>query len=329
MRTANQNERLVSVLMPAHNSPDIYASVDSVLNQTYGPIQFILIDDCSSEFSLQSMETYLNMKARSNIQSWIVLKNEQNLGTVKTLNRGLSIAQGEIIFNLAGDDLFCDERVLEDWVREFQKTQALVITGIRQNYDHEFQNQMGVTPTIRQVEWLKTLTPDSLFEKLILDHFVAGASTARSRQFFQKYGLYDENYRLIEDFPANLRFLRDGGRIVFFDREVIKYRGGGMSSVSAAGSNYERDMRLIFQNEIYPYTRYPKRAKRWLRNWENDIAFDRKYVAIEQLCEKRVFRRTLLRVWYYAHHPIQAIRKLSPSSLCKEGKQNGNHKTEI
>lgn len=312
MLTTSRNGLLVTVLMPVYNSPDIYASVDSVLNQQYSPIQFVLIDDSTPGFSLQAMETYIEKRAGSNIQSWTVLENERNLGTIKTLNRGLEIAQGEIIFNLAGDDLFFDERVLEDWVRAFQETTAMVMTGIRLNYDHELQKQTGTAPAAHQIKWLETLSPDDLFERLVLDHFVSGASTAHTRQFFLEYGFYDETYRLIEDFPTNLRFLRNGGRIVFFDRKVIKYRGGGMSATGAAGLEYERDMRLIFHNEIYPYTKFPKRAKRWLRNWEKDVAFDRKYVRLEQTYSENVVRKAVLRIWYYAHHPIQAVRKLRP-----------------
>ena len=287
-----QKGPLVTVLMPVYNSPDVYASVDSVLNQTYGPIQFILIDDCSPGFLPRNMEGYLEAKAGENIQSWIVVENGTNIGLVKTLNKGLGIAQGEIVFNLAGDDLFCDERVLEDWVRAFQETGALVMTGIRLNYDQALQKQTGYAPTARQAEWLKTLASEELFERLVLDHFISGASTARSRKFFQDNGFYDERYRLIEDFPANLRFLRKGGHIVFFEREVIRYRGGGMSSVGAASPAYEQDMRLIFQNEIYPYTRYPRRAARWLRNWGKDIAFDRNYVTF---CEPGTTHTTQFR----------------------------------
>lgn len=307
-----QNDPLVTVLMPVYNSPDVYASVDSVLDQTYGSIQFILIDDCSPGSLLKNMGAYLEAKAGDNIQSWTVMTNETNLGLVKTLNKGLEIAQGEIVFNLAGDDLFCDERVLEDWVRAFQETGALVMTGIRLNYDQALQKRTGYAPAARQTEWLKTLAPDELFERLVLDHFISGACTARAQKFFQDNGFYDGRYQLIEDFPANLRFLRKGGRIVFFDREVIRYRGGGMSSVGAASLAYEQDMRLIFQNEIYPYTRHPRRARRWLRNWEKDIAFDRKYAALVQKHGKTSLGRILLRAWYYAHHPVQAMRRLRP-----------------
>ena len=302
----------MTVLMPVYCSPNVYASVDSVINQKYRPIQFILIDDNSLGFCLQEMETYIESKAGSNIQSWIVLENEYNLGTVKTLNRGLGIAQGEIIFNLAGDDLFFDERVLEDWVRAFQETKAVMMTGIRRNYDHEFRKETGVAPADRQIKWLETLASEDLFERFVIDHFISGASTAHTRQFFQKYGLYDENYRIIEDFPSDMRFLRQGGHITFFNREVIKYRGGGMSSAGAVSFDYESDMRLIFQKEIYPYTRFPKRARRWLKNWEKDIEFDRKYVGLERKIGKTMFGKAALGAWYYAHHPIQAVRKLRP-----------------
>ena len=84
-----QNDLLVTVLMPVYNSSDVYASVESVLEQTYGPIQFILIDDCSPGALLQNMEAYLEARAGDNIQSWTVMMNETNIGLVKTLNKGL------------------------------------------------------------------------------------------------------------------------------------------------------------------------------------------------------------------------------------------------
>lgn len=309
-QTSGITHPLVTVLMPVYNSPDVISSVHSVLEQDYDTIEFIVINDHSPHFSGANMRAYLEAHAGRNIQSWRVLENSQNLGTVKTLNKGITESRGEIIFNLAGDDLFTDKQVLSDWVHAFQETKAVVMTGIRENYDDKFLLCTGATPNRREINWLRHFTPCELFEQIAVDNFLSGCSTARKRDFFDEYGLYDEQYRLIEDFPAALRFLRQGGQIVFFERKVIKYRGGGISSMGRIGADYEKDLHLIYENEIIPYTKYPQRAKNWLRRWEQDIAFDRQYFELEQKYGQSQAMRLPLRAWYYMHHPRQAVKKI-------------------
>lgn len=312
MPVENKNCPLVTVLMPVYNSTDVFASIDSVLEQNYAPIQFVLIDDGSIGFSVQAVRAYLERHVKRNIKDYILLENQQNLGTVKTLNRGIRIAQGDIIFNLAGDDLFYDEHVLKDWVAAFQETGASMMVGVRENYDHKLLTKTGITPNKRQAHWLRLLGAAELFELLIRDNFVSGCCTAHSRKFFETYGLYDEKYRVIEDFPTTLRFLRLGGQIIFFDRSVIKYRGNGVSSTGSVSTAYKQDMHMIFQNEILPYTKFPKRAERWLRRWERAIEFDRKYVSWERRYGSRKTAQAFLKGWYYLHHPTQMVRKLVP-----------------
>ena len=86
-----------------------------------------------------------------------------------------------------------------------------------------------------------------------------------------------------------------------------------MSSAGAVSLDYESDMRLIFQKEIYPYTRFPKRARRWLKKLGKRILnLIEKYVGLERKIGKTMFGKAALGAWYYAHHPIQAVRKLRP-----------------
>ena len=301
---------LVTVLMPVYNSPDVMASVDSVLRQDYDGIEFILIDDHSQNFSAGDLRAYLEKYAGRNIRSWRVVENSQNLGLVKTLNIGIRLSTGEILFNLAGDDLFADESVLRDWVRAFRETGAIVITGVRENYDRDFSRRTGVSPDMRQRNWLRALSPAELFERISMDNFLSGCCTAYTRKFFEKFGLYDERYRLIEDFPTTLRYLRQGGQITFFERTVIKYRDGGISSAGRISDDYRRDIHAIYENEIIPYTKYPRRARNWLRRWERDIVFDRKYLKMMEKYGQIGTLRIPLKVWYYLHHPRQAARKI-------------------
>ena len=76
-------------------------SIKSVLNQTYTNYEFIIIDDASKDNSLELMNSYALKDNRIK-----VIKNKINIGLTKSLNKGISIAQGEFIVHQDGDDFF-------------------------------------------------------------------------------------------------------------------------------------------------------------------------------------------------------------------------------
>ena len=76
-------------------------SIKSVLNQTYTNFEFIIIDDASKDSSLELMNSYALKDNRIK-----VIKNKMNIGLTKSLNKGISIAQGEFIVRQDGDDFF-------------------------------------------------------------------------------------------------------------------------------------------------------------------------------------------------------------------------------
>ena len=78
----------------------------------------------------------------------------------------------------------------------------------------------------------------------------------------EKYGDFDEAYRMIDDWPFLLKFLRAGQRIHFFDRLVIKYRGGGVSSFDKLDHNYMMENDRVFQKEVLPFVKNKSKA-RW------------------------------------------------------------------
>ena len=76
-------------------------SIKSVLSQTYTNYEFIIIDDASKDNSLELMNSYALKDNRIK-----VIKNKINIGLTKSLNKGISIAQGEFIVRQDGDDFF-------------------------------------------------------------------------------------------------------------------------------------------------------------------------------------------------------------------------------
>lgn len=90
---------LVSMIVSTHNDAlYIQAAIDSILGQTFTDFELILIDDASTDATPQLL-------AQQTDPRLIVLRNEQNLGLTRSLNRGLEAAQGRYIARMDADDI--------------------------------------------------------------------------------------------------------------------------------------------------------------------------------------------------------------------------------
>jgi glycosyltransferase involved in cell wall biosynthesis len=95
----------ITVLMPVHNGePYLDASVRSILGQTYGDFEFLVIDDGSTDGSARILRAYQDPRFR-------IVENGRNLGVVETLNRGLSLSRGEYVARMDCDDESLPERL--------------------------------------------------------------------------------------------------------------------------------------------------------------------------------------------------------------------------
>ena len=89
----------ISIIMPVYNpkEDEFRQSIESILNQTYEDYEFILIDDGSTMDIESVVKSYSDTRIK-------LYRNETNQKIVKTLNRGLSLAQGDYIARLDSDD---------------------------------------------------------------------------------------------------------------------------------------------------------------------------------------------------------------------------------
>lgn len=308
---------LITVIIPSYNSPDLFAALDSLVKQDYPRIQPVLVDDGSRSFSRDAVLSYLNERNTGNFEQITVLENPENRGTVYTMNRALKESRGEYIFNLACDDEFYDGRVLSDWVAAFQETGARVMTAYRAVYDAELTHCLSVEPTASQVRSLRTKTPAQLFEELAKTNYIFGSCTARTAESFEKYGLYDESYRLIEDHPAILKLLRLGEPVVFFDRTVVKCRTGGTSSAENYNEAYASDVDRILTREVLPYTKHPMSMKWAYFQWKREQRILKKRAKLLKRHGGSRIKRAAIGLWYYAHHPVRVLCKL-PRKILKK-----------
>lgn len=92
----------ISILMGIYNcAPTLREAIDSILAQTYENWEFILCDDGSKDDTWAIAEEYRSKDP----DRFVLLKNEKNMGLNHTLNRCLSVATGDYIARMDGDDI--------------------------------------------------------------------------------------------------------------------------------------------------------------------------------------------------------------------------------
>jgi glycosyltransferase involved in cell wall biosynthesis len=101
---------LVSILMPVYNCRlFIEASISSILNQSYTRFELIVIDDCSTDGTLQFLSELNDPRV-------ILIKKIKNTGYTNSLNYGLKLCKGKYIARMDGDDISMVTRIEEQVV---------------------------------------------------------------------------------------------------------------------------------------------------------------------------------------------------------------------
>lgn len=107
MSCAERSSILVSVIMPAYNAEKyIRQAVSSALAQTYGNLELIVIDDCSTDSTFGILEELAAQDPRVR-----PLRNEHNCGVARTRNRGLDLCNGEYVALLDSDDIWYKDKL--------------------------------------------------------------------------------------------------------------------------------------------------------------------------------------------------------------------------
>ncbi len=95
---------LISVIIPACNHEKyVQETIQSIINQTYQNIELIIIDDGSKDSTWQKIQEM--KQVCENRFSRFVFETQENQGTCKTLNKLISLSQGEYLYLIASDDI--------------------------------------------------------------------------------------------------------------------------------------------------------------------------------------------------------------------------------
>ena len=198
-------EKLISVVMPNYNKADVLAeSIQSVLSQTYHNIQFIIIDDGSTDQSPSIIRKYAEKDSR--IEYILCEKNQQ---ICAACNLGLSKVRGEYIARMDSDDLWETDK-LERQLKymESQENCQICFTGV--SLIDEFGNSLDeadpeFAALLNQPAKMREENLRFFFE---YGNYLAHPSVMMKTEFQRQLGGYNLAYCQAQDFDYWIRAVK-------------------------------------------------------------------------------------------------------------------------
>ena len=173
----------VSILLPSYNYERyIEVAINSVLKQTYANWELIIIDDGSSDNSVNIIKPYTKNKR-------IRLYTQTNQGVTKTLNKAFKLAKGDYICFLDADDFYHPKK-LEKQVQMLEKGYDLVTTKVSA-VDAEGKNSNDKFFNL----WWNTFDPEKIFGpdiefKFFNGNYLCKSAVMLKKILFEQYGMF-------------------------------------------------------------------------------------------------------------------------------------------
>ena len=252
------SDTLISILIPIYNHRKYVGTcLDSIYHDAYPEIEVIAIDDGSTDDSWDVVEAW-RAAHPGRFRSFQTFR-QANQGVCKTLNRLVSLAQGEFLVPLASDDhlLLGGLGLRVDALRQHPEWLALFCDSVPID---ELGRPLGQSAMryLYKANKKALCRPEFISPELILHWSVPGPGVMLRRETFDEsigVGLYDERLRLVEDRDFYLRLLaRDA--LGFVDATTAAYRtvATGTSRNPALRSDVTKALYISNASHIQEFT---------------------------------------------------------------------------
>lgn len=196
-----------SVVIPTFNSESVVSSaLASVRQQSGVRTQVIVIDGASKDRTCDIV--------RAAELPDLVLVSEPDTGIYDAINKGVALAQGQLVGVLGSDDTYI-ENTLQTALRAHQQSGAGIVAG---------RTHIGGTPRADE-----TYGVNALISGIPFGHNAMFAT----RQTYALVGNYDTHYKICADADWVHRAIRKGVKCTFVDTPFVEFGPGGESSVQS------------------------------------------------------------------------------------------------
>lgn len=193
-----EKDPLVTILMPCFNgSPFLRDTLKSLLKQTFKDYELLIINDCSTDDSLETIRSFTDPRIR-------VHTNSVNMGQTKSLNVGLHIARGKYIVVNDADDYSLPKRIEAqlDFITEHPEYPVVGCSAYIMDREGKIRRTF-LRPTDQREIKIQLLSETPMTHGAVM----------MDRGFILSQGGYNEDFRICQDFELWSSIIRKGHRI--------------------------------------------------------------------------------------------------------------------
>lgn len=233
----------ISIITVCYNSAKtLEDTIQSVMGQTYGDIEYIIIDGASTDGTLQILNKY-----KEDID---VLVSEPDKGIYDAMNKGIAKATGSIIGILNSDDVFFDNHTIQKVVDAFNTSGAEAVFG------NLYYVKADDTNSVVRF-WKSSPYKANGFSK---GWHPAHPAFFVKKNVYEKYGVFDTTFNISADFELMLRFIAKHHIKTFYTSTVfVRMRVGGASNKNIKNiiTGNKNIARAFKKNNIHYPAYYP------------------------------------------------------------------------
>lgn len=220
----------VSIISISYNNAEgLRRTIESVVEQDFQDYEYIVIDGGSTDSSKDIIKSY-----GDKISYWV---SEPDRGVYHAMNKGIKVATGEYLHFLNSGDSYASKNVLSN---VFSKTidEPLIRTVQICDYGD------------KQVRWTNLGSRDVTLYDMYVNTMLHQA-TFIHRSLFDKYGLYDEQLKIVSDWKFFFQTILGGEATTFFDIESVLFEMNGISTNRSHGELHLKERKQVL-DELMP-----------------------------------------------------------------------------
>ncbi len=226
----------ISIITICYNSSKSIAdAIDSVLDQTYPNIEYLIIDGKSKDNTVEIIQSYGDKISR--------FVSEPDKGIYDALNKGLKMASGDVIGFMHSDDIFANSSILEKVAHLFESNPIDSVYG-----DLQYVYKHDTNKILRH--WK---TGEYSRAKLKMGWMPPHPSFYVKKSVYDKLGGFNTKYRIAADYDTMLRFLgKHQISSKYLPEVMVKMRVGGASNRSLKNiiNKTKEDWQAIQDNQF-------------------------------------------------------------------------------
>ena len=239
------NKPLVSIIAICYNHASyLEETLDSIIEQTYPNIQLIILDDCSSDNSVELINAWI----KKNNVDCLFIPHQQNQGLCKTLNEGLNHVKGEFFQGIACDDIMMADKIEKNICIFLEHDESLAV--VHSDAIVIDEKSFQVHDSYHKTFGYPDKEPEDYRLALLNCPLLLAPSVLLRTSAVMAVEKYDPKY-FIEDWPMWLKLSK---KFIFKQSEykLIKYRilNNSMSRGNESKIKVARTAVAVLKNEL-------------------------------------------------------------------------------